>query len=146
MCHCNLPSPIRTLWLVLVAGAAEWANSGSAFAADQPVWKPCPDNAAKVVLLHAGALTLNGRQVAPASLITAIAALRPVPTVVCYTQERPDDQPDPGTSQVVEGLMFVGLGLSVYTDATFTQLLFSAPPRDFRRKRAAGGSEPGAAP
>ena len=146
MCRCDLPSAIRTLWLVVMAGATLWATSGSARAADQPVWNPCPNDAAKVVLSHAGTLTLNGRPVAPTSLDSAIVALRPIPTVVCYTQERAEDQPDPATSQDVEGLMFLGLGLSVYTDTTFTKLVFSSPPRDIRRKRAPGGSEPGAAP
>jgi hypothetical protein len=139
-------SAIRMLWLVLMAGVAQSAMSGSACAADQPEWKPCPSSAAKVILLHTGAVTLNGQEIAAASLISAIVALRPMPRVVCYTQETPTDQPDPGTSQGVEGLMFVGFGLSVYTDATFTKVLFSTPPRDFRQKRAAGGSEPAPAP
>jgi hypothetical protein len=136
------PSTVRAALAAFAFGLAQVATWGSARAADQVTLNPCPDNAARVILFHSGAVTLNGERVAATSIVSAIAALRPIPKVICYAQENKTDQANPQISQDVAGLMFLGFGLTIYTDTTFTMSAFSNPPRVFRRKESNNGSAP----
>ncbi len=88
-------------------------------ASDATTLVPCPATGARLVLLHSGAVTLNGIEVGIDKLGTAIGALRPPPTEVCYAQEDPADQ-SANLGSALEVLIFAKMPISIYTDLTFS--------------------------
>jgi hypothetical protein len=72
------------------------------------------------VQLHSGAVTLNGIEIGIDKLGTAIGALKPPPTEVCFAQENPADQ-SADLGSAVEVLIFAKMPISVYTDVTFSR-------------------------
>jgi hypothetical protein len=80
--------------------------------------------------MHSGAVTLNGMEIGIDKLGTAIGALKPRPTEVCYAQEDPADQ-SAKLGSAMEVLIFAKMAISLYTDVTFS-----------RRKGRIGGATP----
>jgi hypothetical protein len=87
---------------------------------DQETVAPCPATGARLVQLHSGAVTLNGIEIGIDKLGTAIGALKPPPTEVCFAQENPADQ-SADLGSAVEVLIFAKMPISVYTDVTFSR-------------------------
>ena len=123
-------SPTRIL-LVAMTGAfllfdsVTWASPS-----DDAILAPCPVTAARLVLLHSGAVTLNGLEIGIDKLGPAIAALKPFPSEVCYTQESPADH-SPNLGSALEVLIFAKMPISLYTDMTFSRRIArmgGAPP------------------
>jgi hypothetical protein len=112
-------------------GAVVCAVLGSAAAAtpsDSASEEPCPATAARIVLWHSGKVTLNSVEVPIDKLGSALAALAPRPTEVCYSQENPRDQ-SPDLGSFFEGLIFLRMPISMYTDISFLHRAAAFPGR-----------------
>jgi hypothetical protein len=106
--------------LVAMTGALLLFDSATWAAPSDDAIAPCPVTAARLVLLHSGAVTLNGVEVGIDKLGSAITALKPVPSEVCYTQENPADH-SPELGSVLEVLIFAKMPISLYTDMNFSR-------------------------
>jgi hypothetical protein len=99
---------------------AYYQNPAAATPADDATLVPCPATAARLVLFHSGAVTLNGVEIGMHQLGLAIAALKPPPSEVCYAQEYSVYQSvDMGSA--LEVLVFAKMPISLYTDITFSR-------------------------
>jgi hypothetical protein len=127
----SLYRPMRSpssILLVAMTGALLLFDSVTwAAPSDDAILAPCPVTAARLVLLHSGAVTLNGVEVGIGKLGPAIAALKPPPSEVCYTQENPADQ-SPDLGSALEVLIFAKMPISIYTDINFSRRIARMPP------------------
>ena len=89
----------------------------------EEVARECPPSAARVYLLSAGTVTLNGKPVAPGEVARAIQALSPRPTEVCYSRENSGAAPHPNVRGVLTEVMTTQLQVTLYKDGTFTRAL-----------------------
>ena len=113
---------------LFILGCAPLASARAAAISDSVTDEPCPASAARIVLWHSGKVTLNGAEVPTEKLGSALAALAPRPTEVCYAQENPNDvSRDLGS--FVEGLIFMKMPLSMYSDTSFLHGAASFPAR-----------------
>jgi hypothetical protein len=118
---CRSIRPPRSILLVAMIGPfLLFQRLVSAAPSDDATLAPCPASAARLVLLHSGAATLNGIEVGIDKLGPAIAALKPLPSEVCYAQENPADQ-SPNIGSALEVLIFATMPISLYTDLTFSR-------------------------
>jgi hypothetical protein len=104
-------------------GAAAAATPSDSTSADS-----CPATAARIVVWHSGKATLNSVEVPTEKLGSALAALAPRPTEVCFAQESPDDQ-SRDLGSFLEGLIFLRMPISIYTDTSFSRRVSSIPAR-----------------
>jgi hypothetical protein len=112
---------VTSLLLVTMIGAFPFFDTlVSAAPSDDAIIAPCPATAARLILLHSGAVTLNGVEVGIDKLGLALAALKPRPSEVCYTQENSGDQ-SPNLGSALEVLIFAKMPISVYTDVNFSR-------------------------
>jgi len=79
----------------------------------------CPDSAVRIVVDSSGVITVNGRAVLAADLRSALAALKPAPTEVCYSRANPHREPPPHAMEAMEAIAGLGLPIAFYTDGTF---------------------------
>jgi hypothetical protein len=126
-CACSSASP---LLVALLGLSLQFESPVSGAPADEATLVPCPATGARLVLMHSGAVTLNGMEIGIDKLGTAIGALKPRPTEVCYAQEDPADQ-SAKLGSAMEVLIFAKIPISLYTDVTFS-----------RRKGRIGGATP----
>jgi hypothetical protein len=99
----------------------QFESPASGAPAEEATLAPCPATGARLVLLHSGAVTLNGMEITIDKLGTAIGALKPRPTEVCYAQENPSDQ-SADLGGAMEVLIFAKMPISLYTDVTFSSV------------------------
>lgn len=118
---CHSIRPPRSILLVAMIGTFLLLERlVSAAPSDDAILAPCPATAARLVLLHSGAVTLNGIEVGIDKLGPEIAALKPLPSEICYAQENPADQ-SPNIGSALEVLIFARMPISLYTDLTFSR-------------------------
>ena len=118
---CRSIRPPRSILLVAMIGTFLLLERFvSAAPSDDATLAPCPATAARLVLLHSGAVTLNGIEVGIDKLGPEIAALKPLPSEVCYAHENPADQ-SPNIGSALEVLIFARMPISLYTDLTFSR-------------------------
>lgn len=82
--------------------------------------QPCPKTGARVLVTALGNVTLNGKLVPVDNLATALGALAPRPTEVCYFREKPKGEPPAAVRVAVNAIISTHLPISFYSDATFT--------------------------
>jgi hypothetical protein len=116
-----VPTVIRNLGrsacvLALSACLSAVASESSSDVAHQP----CPASAVRVFLSGSGGVLLNGRSVEASRLSTELTAIKPQPTLVCYSRERPWGKPPSTVKVVLDALIALKVPLRFYTDATFT--------------------------
>lgn len=107
---------IRLIGLTAVV-CATFGSAAVAQPSDAVREEPCPATAARMVLWHTGRVTLNGAEVSTENLGSAVAALVPRPTEVCFTQENPHDELDLG--RLLGQLISLRIPLSIYSDTSF---------------------------
>jgi hypothetical protein len=115
--------------LKLLTAVIFLASIGSTAQAQAAVTKPCPETAARVFLMHSGAVTLNGNVVEASLLGKALSSIRPLPSEVCIAQEDAADQSS-DLGSFVEGLIFMKMPVSMYTDGTFIKRTLRIPKGD----------------
>jgi len=85
--------------------------------------RECPPSGARIYLLSAGTVTLNGKPVTPGGVTRAILALSPRPTEICYSRENANAAPHPNVRGVLAEVMATQHRVTLYTDGTFTRAL-----------------------
>jgi hypothetical protein len=123
-------SPTSILLVALLGLSPPFESLGLGSTSDEATLLRCPATGARLVLLHSGAVTLNGIEIGIDRLGTAIGALKPRPTEVCSAQEDPADQ-SANLGSAMEVLILAKMPISIYTDVTFSQ-----------RKSRIGGTTP----
>jgi hypothetical protein len=81
--------------------------------------QPCPNSGARVFLTAQGAVTLNGKGVEASTLKSALEALKPKPTVICYSRENAAGEPHPAMTVVMDAITSTRLPIGLFTDSTF---------------------------
>ena len=104
----------RTVALAALAAVAS-PTSVAAAASDS-----CPASGVRVFLKSSGSLILNGRSIEASRLSSELSAIRPRPTLICYSREKPWDKPPATVELVLGALMALNLPFRFYTDATFS--------------------------
>jgi hypothetical protein len=96
--------------LALILGAAP------AFGAEAP---SCPSTGTRVFLTTQGVVTLNGQKIDASKLQGALKALKPRPTIICYSRENGTGEPHPSMKTVLDAIMSTKLPIGLFTDSTF---------------------------
>ena len=123
----NSVRPLRRIGLAAVV-CATLASAAANPPSDAVSERPCPATAARMVLWHSGKVTLNGAEAPIEKLGSAVAALAPRPTEVCYTQENPHDElRDLG--RLLGELIVLRIPLSIYSDTSFLRRMSAHPAR-----------------
>lgn len=81
----------------------------------------CPRSGARVFLTSSGVLTLNGREVEAGKLKAALEALKPVPTVICYSRQADRNEPHPSMVLVLDAIISTRIPIGFFTDGTFEE-------------------------
>ena len=93
-------------------------DAGATAGAVAPV--PCPPAGARVAVSVEGVVRLNGVEVSPATLATALRSLAPPPVLVCYYR-----QPAAGDTQaapnVLDAIMSMRLPVLLFEDTDFAR-------------------------
>jgi hypothetical protein len=93
-------------------------DSGATAGAVAPL--PCPPAGARVAVSVEGVVRLNGVEVSPAALATALRSLAPPPVLVCYYR-----QPAAGDTQaapnVLDAIMSMRLPVLLFEDTDFAR-------------------------
>jgi hypothetical protein len=93
-------------------------DSGATAGAVAPL--PCPPAGARVAVSVEGVVRLNGVEVSPAALATALRSLVPPPVLVCYYR-----QPAAGEAQaapdVLDAIMSMRLPVLLFEDTDFAR-------------------------
>jgi hypothetical protein len=118
---------VRRIGLNVVVCVA-FGSAAAATPSNRASEEPCPATAARIVLWHSGKVTLNSVEVPIDNLGSALAALAPRPTEVCYSQENPRDQ-SRDLGDFFEGLIFLRMPISMYTDTSFLHRAAAIPGR-----------------
>ncbi len=116
---------LNSIWSVTVAlvvcsaWTAAAAAAPPATTADAASTKPCPKSGAKVLVTAMGIVTLNGKVVPVDSLTSALSALAPRPTEVCYFREKPKGEAPAAVKIAVNAIISTHLPISFYSDSSF---------------------------
>lgn len=79
----------------------------------------CPGSGARVYLTSSGVVTLNGREIDVPKFKAALDALKPAPTVICYSRQAGKDEPHPSMVLVLDAIIATRIPIGFFTDATF---------------------------
>jgi len=101
-----------------LAACSRATDSGATAGAVAPL--PCPPAGARVAVSVEGVVRLNGVEVSPAALATALRSLAPPPVLVCYYR-----QPAAGDTQaapdVLDAIMSMRLPVLLFQDTDFAR-------------------------
>lgn len=109
----------------LIALALFTLGASGIAVADSP--GACPETGATVYLKASGGVLLNGRPIEASQLKDALSALKPRPTMICYSRDNPQGDPPSNMAVVMDALIAQGLPVGLFTDASFATPASAGP-------------------
>ena len=109
---------VALVMALALSACSRATDSGATAGAVAPL--PCPPAGARVAVFVEGVVRLNGVEISPASLASALRSLAPPPVLVCYYR-----QPAAGDTQaapdVLDAIMSMRLPVLLFEDAAFAR-------------------------